>query len=971
MRVRLRSVGPPSARFDDVIMDLSAPWDDAAEAWPHPVRSTVIFGENGAGKSTLLQLIWSVLPRSHRPRGGRVAQPVPNRDIGHIALEWRHLRTGDQLITGRVVRSRSDRAIGMSAGWYSFQPSETVGLETLPVDDGDSAEEVSSFRERLHVALQSGAGLTWVRSRQEWEEYLHGCGFNVRWFQWVAGYLSQERTARDWTDEQLISLIVHEAVPSELLRRLELLKEEYAILRDSRELTYAVILDRKRPMVDLLGSLVDSIIDTTLTAMADMQTLSRLPNTIPNVGGREFFRVTYRRKNEGRRVERLADMLDQMVRGAVRRDVISILLGELHETADLVIEVCVPAGSKSDPPQYIPLDEIGGLSGQSMTTLRLLLDLMLGIVVARLTGARGDDFSEEYGPVLLDDNLPLSSRILDGFLEIASALQLQVIYATASANPALLTRFSSVVRIQPQQDPSFGDRFVRATYPTGLASTVADRTGRDEVMDLVPFGEVFDVQRTGMESAQNEGGLQGRDLVRAEELMEWDLHDLTSGALAFSRAPRSVLRQKLLHPGDFVLSRMWIRGPVPIAVVSSDEPPMVASESMLVLRPRSPLRSGEEFFYLEYFRSKSMLGALSDHDAIATVTPKSLNGQLIPRPDGATLTAITELTRAADSFQSWQRDADDAIHGFFQLTDLKKARSYMIEAGRLTRQRREAASLADEVGARLRTTLPYPIARRWREVQAARPDEVGYALVLECAEAAIAYCAVLGMVFADEAQISLQRVRELPRQVRRGMTFTTWFNLLREVSDAATVQDVASDSPLAQFRCFADPDVADTIRSLHERRNQKSHRRGPAAHEMEDAVIEIRGQLEDVLSRIEWLVDYALRRIDICRWDSFTNTSQITYRELMGDHNIVSPAEEHVSTMLETGSAYITDSFGHYRLLRPFLLAQACPQCGQLTVFVIDQWNATNQEADYLALDHTHKITVTGVQSTLRQVGLL
>ncbi|MFF4594181.1 hypothetical protein [Amycolatopsis sp. NPDC001319] len=91
----------------------------------------------------------------------------------------------------------------------------------------------------------------------------------------------------------------------------------------------------------------------------------------------------------------------------------------------------------------------------------------------------------------------------------------------------------------------------------------------------------------------------------------------------------------------------------------------------------------------------------------------------------------------------------------------------------------------------------------------------------------------------------------------------------------------------------------------------------------------------------------------------------------MGDHNIVSPAEEHVPNTLETGSAYITDSYGHYRLLRPFLLAQACPQCGQLTVFVIDQWNATTQEADFLALDHTHKITVTDAQASLRQVGLL
>ena len=126
-----------------------------------------------------------------------------------------------------------------------------------------------------------------------------------------------------------------------------------------------------------------------------------------------------------------------------------------------------------------------------------------------------------------------------------------------------------------------------------------------------------------------------------------------------------------------------------------------------------------------------------------------------------------------------------------------------------------------------------------------------------------------------------------------------------------------------------------------------------------------------MLSRVEWLVDYPLRHIDACRWDSFTNTSQVTYRELMGDHNIVFPVGERVAQILESGSPYIADSYGHYRLLRPFLLTQPCPQCGQLTVFVLDQWNATTQEIEYLALDQSDTITVTGMHVPLQQVGLL
>jgi hypothetical protein len=203
------------------------------------------------------------------------------------------------------------------------------------------------------------------------------------------------------------------------------------------------------------------------------------------------------------------------------------------------------------------------------------------------------------------------------------------------------------------------------------------------------------------------------------------------------------------------------------------------------------------------------------------------------------------------------------------------------------------------------------------------------------------------------------------------MTFGAWHAILREVSEIATAQNVPSDSPLTQFRCFTDAEVARAIRALHDRRNQKSHRRGPAVHEINDAVADAREHLETVLSRVEWLVDYPLRNIEACHWDSFTNTSQVSYRELMGDHNIVSPGEERVAQILEIGSPYITDSYGNYRLLRPLLLVQPCPQCGQLTIFILDQWTATAQETEYLALDHSDTISVTDMQAPLQQVGLL
>jgi hypothetical protein len=100
-------------------------------------------------------------------------------------------------------------------------------------------------------------------------------------------------------------------------------------------------------------------------------------------------------------------------------------------------------------------------------------------------------------------------------------------------------------------------------------------------------------------------------VATAYVLTAHNVQDWVAERLALPRVPQHELvhKQDLLRPGDFVLSRMWDRGPVPIMVVSPDEPPTVASESILVLRPRRPLRPGEAFFYLRYIRSDQLIGA--------------------------------------------------------------------------------------------------------------------------------------------------------------------------------------------------------------------------------------------------------------------------------------------------------------------------------------------------------------------------
>ena len=72
-RVRLHTVGPRGARYQDVTLDLrgvgpvvgsssSAAGLETPEGWPRrPSPATVLFLENGGGKTVLVKLIFSVM----------------------------------------------------------------------------------------------------------------------------------------------------------------------------------------------------------------------------------------------------------------------------------------------------------------------------------------------------------------------------------------------------------------------------------------------------------------------------------------------------------------------------------------------------------------------------------------------------------------------------------------------------------------------------------------------------------------------------------------------------------------------------------------------------------------------------------------------------------------------------------------------------------------------------------------------
>ena len=130
-RVRLFSVGPPGARYQDVCLDLrgigpavrAAPTqmdffaadDVQRDVRRRPSPASVLFLENGGGKSVLLKLVFSVILPGRRQVVGTTSTTVLEKfvlgdDVAHVACEWMHTATGQLLVTGKVSEWRGHTA---------------------------------------------------------------------------------------------------------------------------------------------------------------------------------------------------------------------------------------------------------------------------------------------------------------------------------------------------------------------------------------------------------------------------------------------------------------------------------------------------------------------------------------------------------------------------------------------------------------------------------------------------------------------------------------------------------------------------------------------------------------------------------------------------------------------------------------------------------------------------------------------
>lgn len=277
-RVRLYSVGPPGARYEDVTIDLSEAGQSIAQQHLlllddrapllRPSPATVLFLENGGGKSVLMKLIFSVVLPGKRQIVGtsntRVLEKfVARGDVAHVVLEWMHTETGRPLVIGKIShwqQKKNNADDGMAELWYSMRPTPSIGLATLPfAEDGDNLS-ANEFRARLSELADDDPTieLFWADRHNKWETRLTTLGLDPELFEFQRRMNSGEGEAAEAftfkTDEALIDFLLKAVLPEADAISFAESFEEYAsrlserdVLELEREFV-AAALDKLKPL---------------------------------------------------------------------------------------------------------------------------------------------------------------------------------------------------------------------------------------------------------------------------------------------------------------------------------------------------------------------------------------------------------------------------------------------------------------------------------------------------------------------------------------------------------------------------------------------------------------------------------------------------------------------------------------------------------------------------------------------------
>ncbi len=186
-----------------------------------------------------------------------------------------------------------------------------------------------------------------------------------------------------------------------------------------------------------------------------------------------------------------------------------------------------------------------------------------------------------------------------------------------------------------------------------------------------------------------------------------------------------------------------------------------------------------------------------------------------------------------------------------------------------------------------------------------------------------------------------------------------WLAILQDVKGATFNADISDAAPFVEVTKFqSNKQVEDSLKCLADWRNDQAHGRGPkGAVAVTQAFNDARQQLEILLEGVEFLSDYPLRFVEETRRDTIQRITNYSYRELMGDHALVSMSSSLTSdSEVEAKSLYLVDRTLKLHLLRPLLIGRDCPVCHSWGTFFLDTFKKTKERQFVVikSMEHGH-----------------
>ncbi|MFC9251978.1 coiled-coil domain-containing protein [Amycolatopsis thailandensis] len=555
-RVRLHSVGPAGARYQDVVLDFSgvgaaitAPKQDAlfsagihlaGEGPPRrPSPASVLFLENGGGKSVLIKLIFSVMLPGRRQVVGTtntkvLEKFVAAKDVSHVVLEWLQVETGHRVITGKVSEWRghvvSADSENLVDSWYCFRPTPSLDLDTLPLTSDGRLLTMSGFHDQLDKVHggEPELELFWTRRHHEWTSRLDGLGLDTELFRYQRAMNAGEGEAADAfafsTDEAFV----------EFLLRAVLSEEEPKDLAEVVA-TYAHNLAQRGDLLserDFVAGALD-----LLTPLAEEEGVAAASRKLADAARAEMRtlagQVTARDKLENERLSGLEQHVDEvksaekLAEGDHRR-----LTAGVTELRRLVGKLRLDEAQESKK-------RIDGELAEAKTAAEAWREC--ATVLNHLNAARkARDFRELVGnreqkaqPALQARNTA-AAALARGLLALAKNATEQA--AKAEAHVGALR--AEAEKAQAERDESANLSASRRAEARGLGARIAEI--REEIAESVRSGALkagADVAEAAR-AARTEAETTAAELVRREQELERVAEDLRSAQATVNDAHR-------------------------------------------------------------------------------------------------------------------------------------------------------------------------------------------------------------------------------------------------------------------------------------------------------------------------------------------------------------------------------------------------------------------------------------------------